>query len=63
MFLRVFLGFFFSKMSQKGQGEEGQLLSLKTVTSLNKEARVLKFCFILSDTSIWGQWTDMLQML
>ena len=29
--------------------------TLKTVTSLNKEARLLKIPFFLSDNSIWGQ--------
>ena len=38
------------------------LETLKTVTSLNKEARLLKFPFFLSDNSI-GQWTEMLRML
>ena len=36
---------------------------LKTVTSLNKEPRLLRFPFFLSDNSIWGQGVKMLQML
>ena len=37
--------------------------TLKTVTSLNKEARLLLFLLFLSDNTIWGQWTEMAQML
>ena len=36
--------------------------TLKTVTSLNKEARLLKFHVFLSDNSIWGRWAEMLQI-
>ena len=63
------------QVPQKGRGMKSQInafqnhtfqiamSSLKTLTSLNKELRFLHFSFFLSDNSIWGQWTRMLQML
>ena len=38
---------------EKGLADRGG--SLKTVTSLNKEARLLRFHLFLSDDRIWGQ--------
>ena len=45
----------FVLFSAQSGDKSGQKMTLKTVTSLNKEARLPKFRFFLSDNSIWGR--------